>query len=82
MVSFSETVFLITVTKCLLRGPEEKEGVLTVSECSLLSQRQLGGGITRQQLLTWGGQGSHRELETARAGRDLQRPVPSAGPDS
>lgn len=77
MVSFSETVFLITLTKCLVLGTEEKEGWFTVSKFSVPLQRQLGGGIMRH--FAWGGPRSIGEPEAARGGHDLQGPVPSAG---
>lgn len=60
-------------------GPEEKEGLFIVSKFRLPWQRQLGDGIMRQPLFTWGGPGSKGEPETARGGYDLRRPVLSAG---
>lgn len=59
MVSFSETVFLITLTKCLVLETEEKEGWFTVSKFSVPLQRQLGGGIMRH--FAWGGPRSKGE---------------------
>lgn len=60
-------------------GTEERGAFVTVSEFSLPLQTQLGGGVMKQLLFTWGEPGSKREPEAARGGCDLQRPVSSAG---
>lgn len=63
MVSFSESVFLATVSKYLMFIAEEEEG--SVHHC-----RDTGAGSMRQLLFTWVGPGSKG---------NPQRPAPSVG---